>query len=203
MNLSDSGFLVDPDAEYGDKLNPDMVSDLFRRLTQADTEFLLRSDAATADFSDRQHLVENLLSLFEKGELLDFDWDLRRRYRKLKHPDLAQQLQPYISDKAKGNVVRRVAIHIAEACGVHTGQEHLVEISLDTSDAHEIRVAAAFAILRVGNESAKHSMRPLVLSTTAGPDPDDDLKGCGLECCWPEYLSAEELFQVLTPPKKI
>ena len=115
----------------------------------------------------------------------------------------AQQLQPYISDKAKGNVVRRVAIHIAEACGVHTGQEHLVEISLDTSDAHEIRVAAAFAILRVGNESAKHSMRPLVLSTTAGPDPDDDLKGCGLECCWPEYLSAEELFQALTPQKKI
>jgi hypothetical protein len=65
-----------------------MVPDLFRRLMKLDAEFLLRSNAATADFKDRQDLIENLLSLFDRGELLDFDWDQRRRYRKLQHPNL-------------------------------------------------------------------------------------------------------------------
>jgi predicted NACHT family NTPase len=177
-----------------------MVPDLFRRLMKADAEFLLSSDAATTDFRDRQDLVENLLALFDQGELLDFDWDLLRRYRKLRHPNLTQQLQPFIRDKTKGTVVRRVAIHIGEACEVQSLQELLVQVSLDTSDNYEVRVAAAFAIFRLGDKAAKRAMRPLALGT-AGPDPHDDLKGCGLECTWPESLSAAELFKALIPEK--
>src|SRR5207248_1737331 len=52
-----------------------MVPDLFRRLMRADPEFLLLSDAATADLKDRELLVEHLLSLFDQGELFDFGWD--------------------------------------------------------------------------------------------------------------------------------
>jgi len=178
-----------------------IVPNLFRRLLKTDAEFLLRSDVATADFKDRQDLVENLLSLFDKGELLDFDSDQRRRYRKLNHPNLAHQLQPYIRDISKGIVVRRVAITIAEACEVQTIHDDLVHVSLDASDVYEVRVAAAFAILRIGDSTAKQAMRPLALGTT-GPDPDDDLKGCGLACTWPAFLSATEMFEALTPEKR-
>jgi hypothetical protein len=69
-----------------------MIPGLFRRLMITEPEFLLRSDAATADSRDKQGLADNLLSLFDQGEIFDFDWDLRRRYRKLSHPNLAQQL---------------------------------------------------------------------------------------------------------------
>jgi hypothetical protein len=61
-----------------------MAPDLFRQLMKTDAEFLLRSDAATADFKDRELLVEQLLSLFDKGELFDLDWNQRQRYPKLK-----------------------------------------------------------------------------------------------------------------------
>ncbi len=51
-----------------------MVPDLFRRLMKADAEFLLCSYAASADFKDRQELLEKSSpKLFDMGELLDFD----------------------------------------------------------------------------------------------------------------------------------
>jgi hypothetical protein len=36
----------------------------------------------------------------------------------------------------------------------------------------------------------------------AGSDPDDELKGCGLLATWPDHITAEELFAVLTPRKR-
>ncbi len=177
-----------------------MVPDLFRRFMKADPEFLLRSDAATADFNDRKDLVAELLTLYDSGELLDFDWDIRRRFQKLAHPGLSAQLRPYIRDKTKGIVVRRVAVNIAQACEEKSLEDDLVAVSLDASDIYEVRAAAAFCILRIGNSTAKRELRPLALGL-AGPDPDDDLKGCALACTWPEFLTATELFGVLTPEK--
>ena len=178
-----------------------MVSDLFRLLMKKDAEFLLRSDAATADAKDRYDLVDNLLALFEEEQLLDFDWELRKRYQKLKHPRLAEQLEPYIGDNQKGVIVRRVAINIAEACTVQSLQSKLAQISLDQSEVHEIRSAAAFAVLQIGDGSAKKALRPLALGA-CGLDQDDDLKGCGLAASWPDFLSATELFEALTPEKQ-
>jgi hypothetical protein len=178
-----------------------MIPDLFRRLMRTDAEFLLRSDAATADAKDRHDLAENLLKHFDEEQVLDFDWELRKRYRKLNHPQLADQLGPYIIDKKKGVVVRRVAINIAEACEVQSVQDAMTQVSLDQSDAHELRSASAFAILQIGDNAAKKALRPLAVGA-AGPDPDDDLKGCALACTWPDFLTATELFDALTPEQR-
>jgi hypothetical protein len=178
-----------------------MVSEVFRRMTAVDPETFLRSDVMTTNAQDRMALVENLLRLFDQGCLMDFDWDLRRRYRKLKHPQLDEQLRPYIRDKQKGTVVRRVAIGIAEACEVRPIEDDLVAVSLDQTDAYEARVGAAFAISQWGSPESKHALRPLALGL-AGDDPDDDLKGCGLRCAWPDWVSAADLFGTLTPPKR-
>jgi len=178
-----------------------MIPDLFRRLMRVDAEFLLRSDAATADAKDRHDLVENLLKLFDEGHLLDFDWNQHKQYRKLNHPQLAEQLRPYIRDKAKGIVVRRAAITMAESCGVRSLQGDLVAVSLDSADVHEVRSASAAAILRIGDSGAREALRQLVIGGS-GPDPNDDLKGCGLACTWPEFLSPTELFHALTPEQR-
>jgi predicted NACHT family NTPase len=91
-----------------------MVPEVFQEIMRLDPEVLLRSDVATADTKDRAALVKSLLILYDEEKSFDHDWAIRGQYQKLAHPGLAEQLRPYICDSAKNDVVRRVAINIAE-----------------------------------------------------------------------------------------
>jgi predicted NACHT family NTPase len=177
-----------------------MVPDVFR-LMRIDPQVLLRSDVASADVVDRAVLVETLLKLYDEERLLDRDLDVRGRYCKLAHPGLASQLRPYICDRAKGIIVRRVASDIAEACELGALQNDLANIALDPSQPMPVRINAAYAIGRIGDDDAKAKLKPLAIGE-AGDDPDDELKGCGLRAVWPTHITAEELFRVITPPKR-
>jgi len=177
-----------------------MMPQVFQEVMQRDPEVLLRSDVATAEPEEQARLVKSLLRLYAEEKLLDRDWDLRRGYRKLVHPNLAAQLGPYISDVRQGLVVRRVAIQIAEACDVKALQEDLVGIALDGSQPHAIRVNAAYATGRIGDPLVVARLAPLAIGE-AENDPDDELKGCALEALWPTHLTAEEVFRLLNPPK--
>lgn len=173
--------------------------DVFDAVLETDPAILLQSDIAAATDQDRETLVAALLHQFATYQLLDRDFD-SYTYRKLAHPHLADQLRPYIQDMSKGWLVRRVAIHIAEACKVYGLQGDLVTVVLDGTQPHTTRVAAALALAQIGDSPTRQRLRPLVLGT-GSDDLDDDLKGCGLAALWPEHLSAEELFHVLTPPQ--
>jgi hypothetical protein len=59
----------------------------------------------------------------------------------------------------------------------------------------------AWALYRIGDDTAKKKLKPLAMEQ-AGSDPDDELKGCGLLATWPDHITAEELFAVLTPRKR-
>jgi hypothetical protein len=98
-----------------------MVHEVFQEIMRIDPEVLLHSDVATADAKDRAALVESLLILYDEEKSFDHDWAARGQYQKLAHPELAEQLRPYICDGAKNDVVRRVAINIAEACELQQG----------------------------------------------------------------------------------
>lgn len=178
-----------------------MVPDVFRETMKVDPEVLLRSDVATADVRDRAALVGILLRLCDEEKWLDRDWSIHKRYSKLAHPGLVDQLRPYICDSTKGIVVRRVAIDIAEACELQALQSDLAEIALDSSQLLTIRVEAAGAVSHIGDDETKARLRPLAAGE-AGDDPEDELKGCGLSAVWPAHITAEELFPILTPPKR-
>lgn len=178
-----------------------MTPGVFSEIMKADPEVLLRSDVATASANERELLVAALLRLYDKERLLDLDLNLRRQYRKLAHPGLAGQLRPYIRDNTKGVIVRRVAVDIAEACGLRELQEDLVEIALDPSHQLPVRINAAYAVCRIGDGPTKAKLKPLAVSD-AGDDPEDELKGCALRALWPDHITAEKLFASLTPPKR-
>ncbi len=178
-----------------------MNSDVFREIMKTDPQVLLRSDVATAGVKNRAALVETLLRLYDEEKLLDHVLDVRGQYKKLAHPDLVEQLRPCICDNTKGVIVRRVAIRIAKACELQTLQGDLVHIALDTSQPLSIRVAAAYAIDRIGNDETKAKLKPLAIGEV-GDDPDDELKGCGLRAVWPAHTTAKELFAILTRPKR-
>ena len=178
-----------------------MVPAVFQKLVATEPMTLLESDAGGFDLKERSDLTASLLSRFQAGQLLDLGWGLWQRYPKLNHPQLEEQLRPYIQGKDKGVVVRRVAMMIAQTCEIASLEPDLVAVSVDSSEHHELRVSAAFAISQFGSATSKQMLRPLVI--TADPDdPDDDLKGCGLLCTWPGSITASELFDALTHRKQ-
>jgi len=142
-----------------------------------------------------------LLKLYDEDRLLDRDFGTQRRYRKLAHPKLADQLEPFIHDRTKGLIVRRVAVDIAEACELRDLLALLVDLALDPSESLPVRVNAAYAVTRIGADPTKARLKPLATGE-AGDDPDDELKGCALRAVWPNSMEAKELFSVLTAPKQ-
>jgi len=175
----------------------DMAPDVFDEIMKTDPEVLLRSDVATLDEKKQTDLVETLLRLYEEEKLLS---RASEYYHKLMHPQLLKQIKPYICDSGKGIIVRSVAIDIAEACKLKQLQDDLVNISLNQSQQIEIRVEATKAVCRIGDEKTKKRLMPLAKGEI-GDDPDDELKGCSLNAVWPAYMTTQEVFSVLTPPK--
>jgi predicted NACHT family NTPase len=167
-------------------------------ILENDPEVLLRSDVASFEVEDRKRLVNKLLILFDQEKLLDRD--SREYYHKLKHPSLAEQVRPYIEDKTKSFLVRRAAIDIAWDCDVKEVLPTLLAVALDKNDNISIRQKSGYAITRIGDSESKVKLKPLVFGE-AGDDPDDELKGCALLACWPDCLTAKELFTVLTPQR--
>ena len=107
-----------------------MIPEIFQAIVQAEPDLLLRSEVATGDSPRRAALVKALLQLYEDEHAVDRD---RQHYKNLAHPGLADQLRPYIADKTKGVIVRRVAIDIAESCNIQPLNDVLLVVALDTS----------------------------------------------------------------------
>ena len=174
---------------------------VFDHIVARDPQALLGSDVATMSVESHVALVDALLRLFDAGELIDDRFGERHRYRKLAHPGLAARLTPFIQDRAKNNVVRRVAIDIAEACECVALEDLLARVALDQTDDHSTRVQAAYAVLRIAGTATKLRLLPCI-DGTAGDDPNDELKGITLRALWPAHLEGERLFAALTKPKQ-
>jgi predicted NACHT family NTPase len=177
-----------------------MRNDVLQEIMKSDPDVLLRSDIPT-DADIRSAIVDNLLKQYEQGRLFDIGIDNYLRYEKLKHSRLPVQLRPYIQDSSKPIDARDAAIDIAEACEVNELQEELVNLALDSSQSIYLRVSAAKAICTVGNVNTRLRLKPLVFSQLP-EDEDDQLKGYTFRALWSDNLTAEELFNFLTPPKK-
>ncbi len=178
-----------------------MRSDVFRQIIQIDPEVLLRSDVATADERDRAGLVKALLNLHDEARLIYLHRNYGHLYGKLLHSSLPTQLFPYISESTFSEAVRLTAINIAEACGLRTLQERLVDIALDSSQPQLIREEAAQAVVRIGDAETKAKLKILAEGMGEG-DPNDQLKGYTLLAIWPVHMTAAELFAALTPAKR-
>jgi predicted NACHT family NTPase len=177
-----------------------LVPAVYDRIVGSDPQVLLSSDVATMSPEARERLVGSLLQLFDAGTLIDSQWGLRTKYRKLAHPQLQSQLEPFIRDRTKNAVVRRVAIDIAEACHLQAIQGLLADIVLDPTENQHIREQAAAALYRIADAQTLRRLLPCVTGQ-AGDDPQDELKGFALRALWPDQLAVEEVFAALTPPK--
>ncbi|MHC5917531.1 MAG: NACHT domain-containing protein [Nostoc sp.] len=72
-----------------------MRTDILEEIINTDPDVLLRSDIPT-DGKIREKIVDTLLKYYNDGKLLNRDLGSYFKYKKLKHPGLAEQLRPYI-----------------------------------------------------------------------------------------------------------
>jgi hypothetical protein len=177
-----------------------LVPAVYDRVVGPDPQVLLSSDVATMSPDARERLVGSLLRLFDAGTLTDSSLGLRAKYRKLAHPRLQAQVEPYIRDGTKNTIVRRVAVDIAEACRLQALQGLLADIVFEPGENQHIREQAAAAFARIADAQTLRRLLPCVTGQ-AGDDPQDELKGFALHALWPDHLTAEQVFASLTPPK--
>ncbi|MBD2666924.1 hypothetical protein B6N60_04923 [Richelia sinica FACHB-800] len=177
-----------------------MRPDCLEEIIKTDPDVLLRSDIPT-NGEIKEKIVDRLLKYYNDGKLLNRDLGNYFKYKKLKHPRLAEQLRAYIQDSNNSLEARDEAIDIAKICEVDDLQEDLVNLALDSSQSIHLRVNAANALCSIGNSETKLKLKPLAIGNLE-EDKDDRLKGYSLEAVWPEHLTAEELFNAITPPKR-
>jgi hypothetical protein len=178
-----------------------MIPEVMRHVIRSEPQVLLRGDISRTDVNYRQTLVAALLRSIEEGRISDLDSDISAYYRKLSHPHLQDQLKPFIIDRTKEIMVRRVAMEIAVACEMKGIAGILGDLALERTEVYEVRCQAAHALTRIGEKATKRRLRPLLFGKHED-DPDDDLKGLALRALWPEQLSIEQVLPVLTRPKR-
>ncbi|RJQ55881.1 MAG: hypothetical protein C4526_02590 [Nitrospiraceae bacterium] len=174
--------------------------DVFSWTVKSEPEILLRSDVAVLNDIVKKELLAALLEKFKNEEIFD-DWDFYKYYSKLNHPEISEQLKPFITDKNLSFIPRRAAIDIAEACNIKTLKEVLTDVALDHKEQYGIRTQAAHAVWKVGDNEVKERLERLA-EGKAGDDPDDDLRGIGMRCVWPQKWSLLELLDNITSPQK-
>lgn len=166
---------------------------VMERLLSEEPAVLLHVDGAALTDADKFRLTQALLGRCANRALYPHDLP-QCALRKLAHPGLADQLRPWINDRAQSRQARELAIALAQWCTVKPLADALVRIALDSAEDYDLRVAATRAVVRIGEEAALKALRPLALGQ-AGPDPDRRLRDLALYGLWPKHLTAEEFFQ--------
>jgi hypothetical protein len=174
---------------------------IFRQIAENDPTVLLKSDVATVDEKDKISLIEALLDIANKEEWLIDNVDAYRRFHKLKYPNLANQLRPFIMGADKSPLARRIATDIAEACKIQELQDSLVELVTNKDESLPLRENAAHAIVWIADRDTKVKLKNFIFEDNAD-DLNDNLKGYALDALYPDQLSADELFNSLTYPKQ-
>jgi len=173
---------------------------LFEKIIVSDPKALLKSAVVTADSDQRKKLIDSLLRLADAGDITDMEIGLRRRYAFLCHPEIADQLRPYILNKQAGFIARRMAMDIAEICKVEALGDALMDVASDSTENIQNRTEAAYALMKIRSPGLPNLLRQLLEETES--DNEDELKGIALRTLWPGDISAEELFEYITPPKR-
>ncbi len=170
----------------------------FDVIAQNCPEVLLHSDLSGADNNYIESLTDNILLKANSVEIKEDRID--SYYHKLKHPNLHIQLKKFLDDKSKHFLARRIAIKIIEVCNEKRSLTKLNSIIFDREDGFQIRKKAAYAINKIGDTKSKLKLKHFIVNQE--DDPEDELKGCALKALWPDHLSAKELFENLTLPRK-
>lgn len=173
---------------------------LRNHLLNIEPHVLLSSDISTAADAQKKALIHAILRRVANPVVWQELRAARRNYNKLTYKGMAKQLKPYLISKTQSNA-HYEAIEIAQCCCVTELTPILAKNALDPKLERRVRVNAASAVLEIGNAQSKKELKPLALGLVQG-DENDELRGAALLACWPQHISAQELFSSLKTPSR-
>ncbi|MBE0544866.1 MAG: hypothetical protein IH623_26300 [Verrucomicrobia bacterium] len=173
--------------------------DFFDYLCQIEPEVLLRSDVSKVQNHRKTALVEAVLEKVKRAELFD-DRNISRFFDALKHPGLAAQLQPFITNKTLHTVVRRMAMSIAGDCKEAELTDVLFAVLHDTSEAQHLRDQAARELEVLIPAARLHELIPLALGQV-GADPDEAIRGCAIRKLVPAVWTVSQALVAIRAPR--
>lgn len=156
--------------------------------------------------SDLSHLTDDKFGKLFK-EILNLDdpyvysreaWNLGNF--RAGHPSAKNVLLPYLTDIRRSPYLRRFVLDLVERLDIRDIDDVLLHIVLDENEDQVLRRFAARRLGDVGSAEAKLRLKPFI--DGRNDDPEDDLKGYALQALWPDYLTLDELFNAISPPKR-
>ncbi len=157
----------------------------------------------TLDERQRRRLLDQLMKLADEwSDLYELE---DHQLGRIAFPGIGEHLRSVITLDEEHIHQRILALRVISACEL--GQdvlEDLIDILNDPDDSLWVRKVVADILSKIaalGEERAAKALRPYVLECRED-DPEDELKGAALSALWSRWLSADELFENLTPRKK-
>jgi hypothetical protein len=117
-----------------------------------------------------------------------------RTLRALAEPSLQDQ----IVDELEAAREER-ALLIAERCHVTDLRAELLQLAFDATEHPQIRGGAIAALKPCLDADVARQLLPLAQGAADAEDSHHEIKGDALRLLWPDHVSAEQLFPLLTP----
>ena len=168
-------------------------------LIAEDPVALLGGDLSGLRDEDKTAILKSLLNAVEKKRVTDSVYRHSEIYAKLKHAGLANELRPFVVDTKLSPATRRLALLVAEKCRLSELQPKLLQVVLDGTNHPQVRSGAIAALKTCGDADVPAQILPFAEGTAKAQDPNDEIKGAALDLLWPEHITADQLFPLLTP----
>lgn len=182
----------------------EMVPEVGQALISSDPTSVLMSDTPPSSDQSRGELMRQILRRYETEEMIELriggEMVWKHDRSKITYPGIADDLRPYVRDKARSLPARLIAIMAARIAELKELQQDLLHTALDDDETTKVRVVAAVTLRLIGDASSRAALKEL-LSVPPEQGPDEELKGAALAATWPDHLTADELFNALTPPR--
>lgn len=164
---------------------------VFDEILRLDPYTLLLSDLSLASDHNKAAIVAWLLNQAEDKSPVLHEWGFRWNYRKLKHTNLAHQLEPVL-ERSDQESARHCAIQIIEECGELGLQGKLATLALCPEVPLYSRIAAANSVVDHGDSQTRARLLPLALVDPLGGD-EERLQVQALMAVWPECCTWHDL----------
>jgi hypothetical protein len=164
----------------------------------AESDPLVIGQSGVADDSLRRRATLALVRKFRERELTNAQIRVNTtEFIGLKYRGAVPDLEPLLRERApESEDVLEFAIHLVEVWELSELSDALADLVLDPSAPEDSRVAAGYALSKIGSDSAKWRLKPLIGS--GGHDPDMQLHGLALRCNWPANMTVTELLGALS-----
>lgn len=173
-------------------------TDVRSALITEDPVALLAGDVSGLDDETKQAILRSLFGAVQNKRVTDSVYKHAEIFSKLRHADLAEDLRPVVVNPHFDVSTRRLALLIAERCRVTDLRAELLQLAFDATEHPQIRGGAIAALKPCLDADVAPQLLPLAQGAADAEDSHREIKGDALRLLWPDYVSAEQLFPLLT-----